>query len=268
MRLLTTLLLLLIALGAWSQDKLYFKSGDVQEVKIKEIGPSVISYYRVNTDSDILMSVLRDDLLRVVFENGDIMVMMDDLDNPNLYSDQKKNALKVEFLSPLLGHTALVYERLVEPGLALEGGISLIGLGSKPEMRNPKGIGFKFGVKFIKQPDFKVSNARYSHVLHGAYIRPELSVAFFEDRYMTFSDVLFQDVYKTANISYGVLSVNLGKQWVFQDLILMDIYGGAGYGLLSSPEDYNYSYRFGSVGPNEPFGIVFTGGFRIGVLIR
>jgi len=54
--------------------------------------------------------------------------------------------------------------------------------------------------------------------------------------------------------------LKLGKQWVFDDSFLVDIYGGVGYGF--GGDDYDVlSYGF-IVASEVP--VAFTGGIRIG----
>ena len=252
-------LLSIVALQA--QDQVFLKSGEMQKVTITEIGPSEVKYLKLNGESEVVYSVLRDDILRIVFANGDVMVMVDDLNNPDIYSDQRNRAFKLDFLSPLLGSTALAYEKSIRPGLSWEAGATIIGLGKQPDGQQPRGMGFRLGAKFIKTPDFKTGNMRYYHLLQGFYVRPELISAFYTDR-------LEGSGSGDTSISYLLVAVNAGKEWVFQDLFVVDIFGGLGYGVVDMDENYNEGYYFGYVGQNESWTLGVTGGLRIGILLK
>jgi hypothetical protein len=54
--------------------------------------------------------------------------------------------------------------------------------------------------------------------------------------------------------------LKLGKQWIFDDSFLVDLFGGIGYG-IGGDEDNALPYGF-IVTPEVP--ISFTGGLRIG----
>ena len=177
-----------------------------------------------------------------------------EMNSADLFLVQRRNALKMAIMSPLTGTTTFSYERALKPGRSIEFTISLIGLGfNNPE--DAAGIGLKAGYKFIRSPDHYLSGMRYAHILKGGYVKPEFSFA----RYNLRSK--YEEVIKAA------LMVNLGKQWVFSDVFLVDLYFGVGYGMTSSRiEDPEFPYDFGVVDPQCP--LALDAGFRLGFLIK
>jgi hypothetical protein len=158
------------------------------------------------------------------------------------------------FLSPLTGVTAFSYERALKPGRSMEFTLSLIGLGfNNPE--DAVGLGLKAGYKFIRSPDHYIRGMRYAHVLKGGYVKPEIAFA----RYNLRS--------KDEEVIKAALMVNLGKQWVFSDVFLVDLYIGAGYGMTTSRiEDPEYPHDFVVV--DSEFPLALDAGFRLGFLIK
>lgn len=263
------LTLLIFSLVSSAQDKIYFKSGKVEEVKITEIGPTEVKYIRLNQDRELTIGTLRDDLLRIEFENGDLLVMVNDLQNPDLYADQRSKALKMDFFTPLLGYSSFSYENSIRPGMSMEVGVSFIGLGKNVGNRNPVGMVGRYGVRFLKLPDFKNGGTlRYHHILQGLYVKPELVFASFKDHYEEWNESSRDFDRVSGNVSYGLFSINAGEQWVFQDILLVDIYVGGGYGFVSVPKNYESENYFGYFGKSESASLWATAGFRIGILLK
>ena len=120
-----------------------------------------------------------------------------------------------------------------------------------------------FGYKLIKSPDFYLSNMRYSHLLKGGYIKPEISLALY---------AIDQDYYYNNNtretIFSGAIMVNFGKQWVQDNLMLFDMYVGVGYGFSTNSNNDSMEYNFGyATGPPQ-FPIALTAGINLGVLFK
>ena len=102
----------------------------------------------------------------------------------------------------------------------------------------------------------------YAHILKGGYIAPELAL-----RYMSFDsdeDLYSGNTYtgttRKDNFALAVM-LKFGKQWVFDDAFLVDIFGGIGYGF--GGDDYETLY-YGFVVGSDEVPIAFTSGIRIG----
>ncbi len=258
--------LLLIPFFSFSQDKLFFKTGKTIEAKVTEIGPVEVKYITPNQDRELVISVFRADLLRIEFENGDRLVMIDDIVNPDVYIGQRSQAIKIGFFSPLADFTSISYERMIKPGISWEASTTLIGLGRNVDNRDPSGLGITYGFRFTKLPDFNTGNLRYHHVLQGSYVKPEFAFSRYSESYYDWNDVRTK-----ATVTYAVLSFVAGQQWVFQDIILADVYAGAGYGLVDndgSESSQDENRRYGYVQTQGTYKVWLTGGFKVGFLIK
>jgi hypothetical protein len=136
------------------------------------------------------------------------------------------------------------------------------------------------GYKFIKLPDFTSRGSKFSHVMQGTYIKPEVMFGTFsrrEETYVSGNNFGRYEYNRRTSVFGGVL-VNLGKQWVFSDIFLLDIYAGLGYDLNNNKEIFTTSngettslefsgYHYGMISTGAGSGIGLTSGIRIGLLI-
>ena len=229
---------------------------------MEEIGFEEIKYTLSEFGPDLQFGILKSKVDKIIFEDGKEMLIdhlefareTSEMNSADLFLVQRKNAFKMAFFSPLTGVTAFSYERALKPGRSMEFTLSLIGLGfNNPE--DAAGLGLKAGYKFIRSPDHYIRGMRYAHILKGAYVKPECSFAMYTLRSKN------EDVVKAA------LMVNIGKQWVFSDIFLVDLYIGGGYGMTSSRiEDPEYPHDFIVVDPEFP--LALDAGFRLGFLIK
>src|SRR5665647_1776710 len=181
------------------------------------------------------------------------------------YESQRKNAIKVGFLSPVFGATSFTFEHSLKPGSSIEATLGIIGFGDDINAESSSGIYLKFGYKFIKSPDFYLKGIRYAHILKGAYIRPEVSFA-------SYSAVPSVNYYYNGNVVAGTkesitmfaIMINTGKQWVVNDRFLFDWFIGAGYGFGNAQNSNAFHFAFLGGGSGSKF--VMTSGIRIGVL--
>jgi hypothetical protein len=153
----------------------------------------------------------------------------------------------------------LSYERSIRPGRSLEISVGFIGAGLQGNT-DPRGMSFKLGYKLIQNPDFYVMGMRYAHVLKGFYLRPELAISFYRKEDRTF---LFDQSYGRQDNTALAIIFNVGKQWIFDDFLALDLYFGLGYG-FSNNDDFNMHYGFTTISKDFPMAI--TTGFRLGVL--
>ncbi len=252
-----------------SQDLIILKSHDTISCKIKEIGTDDIKYSLPDYPSDVNFSIEKDKVQKVVFSNGKEMSFQQEMSNPENYIDNKKNAIKVDFISPITGNTTLGYERSIKPGQSMEAALGIIGLGKTSNDINPAGVFMKFGIKFIKTPDFYMRGMRYSHILKGGYIKPEIAVSVYSRDYTTYDyNYIFPYSSTTTRTSGSVVSgavlLNIGKQWIFDNSFLVDFYGGVGYGFQNGKYDGGYQYGYLIIAEDVP--LTFSAGLKIGFL--
>lgn len=280
--------------GVLAQDKIYKKGGEVIEAKIIEIGVDEIKYRLFNVADGPVYSIEKDRIIKVVYENGRVETYLSNFKDTELYADQKKMALKVSFLSPLLGFTAFSFEKSIKPGRSYELTLGIIGLGKKQKVdpfssssssntiyREQGGAYVSAGYKFIKLPDFTSRGAKFSHVMQGTYIKPEAMFGVFSsNRYFSsFSPPNnYKSGYRKKTTVFGGAIINLGKQWIFSDVFLVDVYGGVGYDINNDKStetntgtetvSYEYNgYHYGLASTADGSGLGFTGGIRIGILL-
>lgn len=245
-----------------AQDMIIKKDADTLYCKVREIGTEEVKYALPDYPSDLLFSLTKEKISKVIFENGKEMTFQNEMDNPMNYSEQNKNAIKIDFLSPLTGNTTFAYERSLKPGQSIEATLGFIGLGFDPNDYNPRGSFMKFGMKFIKSPDFYLKGMRYAHILKGSYVKPEIGFGFFSKD----TDIYYDppdSYYSTTREDYFsmIVQVVIGKQWVVNDIFLVDFYGGVGYGFDGGEGEYHYGY---AITPEVP--LSFSAGLKIGVL--
>jgi hypothetical protein len=251
-----------------AQDKLILRDGKIIECKVAEIGSDEIKYTVSEYESDVIIGIKKSKVDKIVFANGKEMVI-DHLEaakesmetnSGELFQIQKRNALKMEFLSPLFSVLSFSFERCIKPGSSLEATLGIVGIGFK----NPDdalGFAMKGRYKMIKSPDFYLQGMRYAHILKGKYLAPELLFAAYKG---TSSE--WEGAEEYTRIKFAAL-INIGNQWVFNDSFLMDIYIGLGYGYSNNEKlASSFPYVFSVAGDNFP--VAFSCGFRIGFLIK
>jgi len=259
-----TISFLLISQLAIAQDIIIKKDSTSIKCKIKEIGIDEIKYTLPDYSSEVAFAIAKDNVARIIFENGKEMSFQKEMNNPENYNDDKKNALKINFLSPLYGSTSFSYERSLKPSRSIEGTIGIIGMGLDQRDENPGGAFAKFGYKFIKDPDFYLRGMRYAHILKGAYVKPEFSFGVFERDASDYYEP--QSMGNTRETVYsGVLQIIGGKQWIIDNAFLIDFYAGVGYGYSSANET---SYYYGYSIANSSFPISASAGLKIGFLFK
>ena len=272
--------LLLSTFSGFAQDKIVKKGGENLEVKILEIGPNEIKYKIFSDQEGPIFIMDKDRILEVVFENGRIEKYVSPLKDAEFYIDQKKRAIKMNFISPLMGYTQLAYEQNLKPGRSYEVSIGIIGLGRNQVQEegywdgssykeDQAGLFGSFGYKFIRIPDFTTNNQKYGHILQGFYVKPEIMIGPFSNNGYDYDT---KNVIKRKT-TFGAALVNIGKQWIFSDSFLIDLYGGVGYAFKNRPDTnndfFNYNGRlYGVVTGTEDADFAFSGGFRIGFLLK
>jgi hypothetical protein len=285
-----TLFFTFLLFSTQAQDKIYRKGGSVLLVKVEEVGVADIKYKEYNNLSGPSYAIEKDRIVKIVFENGRTESYKASLKDPELYVGQAGNAIKLNFLSPLFGYTLFGFERSIKPGRSWEASLGFIGLGknqvidysywdpySQPDeyKRDAKGICVGFGYKFIRTPDFINRDIRYAHLLQGTYIKPMMYTGYYNENVL--DNKTGSVVVDTRDVYYGSIMLELGKQWIFSDQFMFDLYGGIGYCFdnIKDNGDYTYSisdessaHHFTNVRLGQSPGFALSGGIRIGMLLR
>ena len=103
----------------------------------------------------------------------------------------------------------------------------------------------------MRSPDFYMSKMRYSHILKGSYVKPELAFASYGGGYVD------------ENVTKGAFLITFGKQTVYTDKFLVDFFYSVGVG-FTSEELLDTTEYFTVLGEVFPFASSF--GMRIGIL--
>lgn len=250
-----------------AQDRIIKISKDTIVCQIKEVGDDEIKYTQKDFRGDLIFGIDKNKVSRIIFSDGKELTFKDSMNDPERYKDQNKNALKVGFLSPLFGATSFTFEHSLRPGNSIEASLGIIGLGTDFTNNSSEGLYLKFGYKFIKSPDFYLKGMQYSHILKGAYIRPEVCFSTYSFKsdlmYDYFGNLISGGNTRKTNTMFAIM-LNFGKQWVFQDRFLIDWFTGAGYGFGSTNSDNPFHYAF--LGGSSGTAFAITSGIRIGVL--
>ena len=247
-----------------AQDIIYKKDGKKIHAFVKEIGLDEIKYVKYDDQDGILYSIAKDMVLKIKFENGDIETFIPDFENPAFYADQKRRAIKFNFFSPLFGYSQFTYEQNLAPGRSFEVSLGGIGLGKDLGGREARGLFLSGGYKFYHKPSYYLRGMHYAHILKGGYLRPQFTIG-------SFSELDPNKGYSTGErrtVTFATVMLNVGKQWVYSDFFLLDIYFGAGYAFDSLGDEiaaHNYSsVRIGEGGVN----FAMSAGLRVGILIK
>jgi hypothetical protein len=257
----------ILSLSGIAQDRIIKTTNDTITCQIKEIGDDEVKYTQKEFKSDVIFGIDKNKISRIIFSDGKELTFKNSMYDSAQYEKQHKNALKVGFLSPLFGATCFTYERSLKPGSSWEASLGIIGLGENFAGNSSNGLYLKFGYKFIKSPDFYLKGMRYSHILKGAYIRPEVSFSTYNSHSGLNRDSNGNEIqgsYSTKTSTMYSIMLNTGKQWVVVDRFLFDWFVGVGYG-FGNPNDDN-SFHFAYLGGSSSSHFAMTSGIRIGIL--
>ncbi len=279
----TFCILFLANLTLTAQDIIHRKNGKTLEVNIIEIGDAEVKY-KLFTQPDGVTFVMDATLVKkVVLANGTVHKFdeVSSFENKDYYEGQKKNVYKVGLLDMVFGYTRLGYEHSLKPGASIEAKLGIIGLGRNTQdlfssaKNNQRGAFVGFGYKFINKPDSYNSRQRFTHLLHGGYIRPEISIGSYGEDVTNYNGLFSSKPRVTTReqTTYGCLMVCFGKQYILDKKVAIDLYTGIGIGAASrtknnttaNSDGYSSDFsRYGNVvGPNN---LAFNFGLNIGFL--
>lgn len=284
------LALIVFYISGNAQDKIVRKNGTTIICKITEIGTNEIKYFPIDNLTGPVHSLSKDKIKKIVYENGKEETFTINWKDSEIYSEQMKKAVKINFLSPLFGYTYVTYERSKGVGKSYELGLGVIGLGRTNVIgyydanfasikKQQFGAYVSAGYKFNKLPDFIFGSGRMSHLMQGAYVKPTLYLGNYSENRMVYK-ASASVVKERQNVTFGALMLEIGKQWVFGDKLVMDIYFGFGYDgdNKKSVQDYSYgnTYYYENETANNYIvnrvskspGFAMTSGLRIGLLTK
>jgi hypothetical protein len=285
---LTLVFLLIISASLQAQDKMVLRGKqDTTLIKVIEVGTEEIKYKKWPIDESMpLFSESRDRILVIIFQNGNVMNFSDnEFNNKANYSDQNTMNIKIDPFSFLLNSGSFAFEKSIKPGQSFEIGLGIVGLGSNPNYNyeSASGAFVRLGYKFINTPDYYMKGMRYTHLLKGSYVRPELillthnvtnsySDYLFNPQTGKYSTLEYENKHRVSGFSF---MLNFGKQWIFSDVFCVDAFAGIGIGKkttkLISGTVSNYSstsipnFGFSTFNENS-VNLTFQAGLKVGYL--
>ena len=287
-----TYLGLLLFCSIWqnvsAQDKIYKKGGEIIEAKVIEVSANEIKYHLHLVKNGPIYILNKLDITKIEYEDGRKEVYEYEGNDPELFAPQKTSAIKINFLSPVFGYLGLNYEKNIRQGRSMEFSLGLIGVGFKQVLNDgyssnetiysdQVGAFISAGYKFIKVSDKNRNSANQNNLLQGWYLKPQIMFGSYKanEVYTNYTD--YTSYYEKKTTIFGGLLINVGKQWVFNDFVLLDLFGGVGYDInnRSSVNGNNYGYygnpgfHYGvlSTGSDGVSGLGLTGGLKVGILI-
>lgn len=269
-------LFLLSQADVFAQDLIVLKhKQDTLKVKVTEVGVDEVKYklWPVQ-ENDPVMVIEKKQIRKIILESGTTLnFFLDDIEDPKNYIGQRKHLLKTDIISPVIGVTSLAYERSIKPGRSYEIGLGLVGLGFNLSDQDMMGAFVRAGYKFINTPDITTRSMRFSHLLKGGYIRPEL--VFINYTFRNQYSIMMSPSYATYRTTGGAFIVNFGKQYVFSNIIALDVFAGLGIGTqntyLTSGSSSGWDIFLGGVGflsgMDGEVTPAFQCGLKVGVLL-
>jgi len=274
-----------------SQDKIYRNNGKVVEAKIIEIGSSEIKYKEFNNPDGPVYVLEADRIKKIVFQNGKEQKFEDNLKDPERYAGQRNKAIKLNFLSALYGYSEIGFEKSTGVGKGFEVSLGIIGAGKSEIInyyngqnnqlgevkRSPGGFFVTGGYKFGKLPDFILfGKSKATHLMQGTYVKPILYIGNYKENRIVEKANNTYEVGK-QNVTFGALQIEVGRQWVLGENLLLDIYQGIGYGVDNKKPVYDYIYDYGynasafnyaNARAGTSPGFSFTFGIKLGWLLK
>ncbi len=277
------LISVLLVYSASAQDRIYRKNGQVVTAKIIEIGSTDVKYRLAQSSEELVYVLEKDRISRIVFENGSVEKFTTDYKDPEQYTGQLKKAIKIDFFGPLLGYTQVTFEKSTGVARSYEISLGIIGAGKNQQLdyyynsmqlekKSPFGIYAAAGYKFNKLPNFLFGRTRLSHLMQGSYAKPVFYIGHYGENRLAYKGSNQYELEK-QKITFAALQIELGKQWVFGDQFLIDMYWGLGYGIDNKKESGSnkiastaYNYSNARLGNNLALSATF--GLKVGLMIK
>ncbi|HNU18481.1 MAG TPA: hypothetical protein PKH56_11685 [Saprospiraceae bacterium] len=249
-----------------AQDRIIRTNKDTVLVKVVEMTGDKIKFRRYGLKNGPILEIYKNQVSKIIYENGSELEIIYDsyYVSPDLLIKPPQSVIKIDFLSPLLNHLTLGYERCLKIGFNLDLKAAVIGFRINESLDYSEGVLVKAGIKKIWVTESISRGLKYKHPINGKYIKPELIFSYFDN---------FTEKGKVTYTNYALV-INFGNQYILWDFLTLDYYAGFGYGLQYSSYDptstydrnnvdlnYNHSHTY--FGRKLP--LVLNGGVTVGV---
>ncbi len=262
----TFLFLLFFSTDIMSQDLILLKNGDKISCNIKELGETEIKYVEVEDPSQIVFTLNRGQVREIKFSYGKVIKEQEEALSDSYFFDDHRSNIKLNFFALGTGVTALTYERSLNLYSSWEASVKVLGLGINADDNNiGDGVALDMGYKIKLKSITKGNRYRPNHLLDGGYLRFRGGYGYAKRNYS------WSNEERTVSALHA--GFDIGKQWVLQNRIALDLFGGFHYfggsftrtnGVIDTPS-YEEIY-FGDLGGSDNVAISF--GLRIGVMFE
>lgn len=208
-----------------AQDEIIKKNGKKMSVWIKEVSDTQIKYVEVGDPNEIVFTIDRVLVKSVEFSYGKKMKTEGGEYSEEYFYDDKCHNLKINFFAVRGNDIIMTYERALTPQTSIETTIKMLGFPffDNNNGSDDKGIGIDVGYKMKLKSLFKKDGTfRPEHLLHGSYIKPVIGFHGFNNE-SSFSGAT-RTSYRLIN-----LGLDIGKQWILNKTISMDLFIGFHY---------------------------------------
>jgi hypothetical protein len=179
-------------------------------------------------------------------------------------SKPKNAAIKIDLFSPVVGTSAVSFERSIKQFNSIELGIGLIGVGFLES--NKDGYYVKAGYKFINKPNTKSALSSQRELLCGSYVKPSIVFHnyFVNDEFTRYLNITQQGGLYSYDESIQqikreytgtALLIQFGNQWCFENTIIFDLFGSIGLAKVQSRVASEYRAVIRSSSQIMPFNL-------------
>lgn len=270
--LLTLSIILLLGTSAISQDLIMLKNGEKISCIIKELSDTQVKYVEVDDANEVIFAINRGQVREIMFAYGKTIEEQPEAINEAYYTDDHKSNIKLNFLSIGADAVIFTYERALNPYSSFEITPKILGVGFN-DNSDDSGFGLDLGYKLKLKSIGNINGYRPDHLLHGSYLRIGLGYGYTkdEDSYTTSGGGYYSNKNTASIVHFGL---DIGKQWIIQNRVSLDLYAGIHYygGSFKSErngqtDDYYYrGFNNGDIGGDDTTAGAF--GFRIGFLFE
>jgi len=250
-----------------AQDRIIRTNKDTVLVKVVEMTADKIRFRRYGMKNGPILEMYKNQVSKIIYENGSELEIIYDsyYVSPDLLIKPPQSVIKIDFLSPLLNHFTIGYERCLKIGMNLDIKGGVIGFRISEGLDYSEGFLIKAGIKYIWVTESISRGLKYKHPINGKYVKPELIFSYFDN---------FGEKGKASYSNYA-LAINFGNQYILWDLITLDYYAGFGYGLQYSSYDATSTYDRNNVDLNynhshlyfgKKLPLILNGGVTVGVI--
>ncbi len=253
--------------SSFAQDIIVRTNNDSIKVKVLEVGRDKIKFRRQGQKTGPPIEIYKNNVKEIIFENGTHVTILYDLRavSPDVALKEKTHGLKADFIAPVLNHITIGYEQMLKPGMNVEIKAAYIGPRISTAIKPAVGYFVKAGIKFIWLTEEIRKGMRHNPPLQGSYFKPE----FIYSRYTSTGE---SGKINFSNYGFNIL---FGRQYIIDNFLTMDYFGGIGFALQYSsykatlPKDeqdvdFNYAFSHLYFGKNLP--IILGGGLTVGFI--